>query len=247
MKRLFFLSLLLLGSILYSCIPLEDIESPLVIPNIEDFPIREIYYYSDTMFIKATYTDNSTLDTVGFQVLKKEILPNENPWKALLQIAVSGRRFDTLYRIVVPNYKTQGDYHILLFARDKEGNYASISKEFKLGGDVTPPRINNLTLGLPQVGGRFISCRNAPITIASGVAIDNIEIRRVGISINGQESFTQVSTPTLNIRQVLSQFAERLRIPASATDGSIVSFAVIVEDGVGNRAVQTFEIVIDCD
>jgi hypothetical protein len=247
MKKIFYtIVIALLGFV--ACIPLEDIESPTVSPNIEDFPLEDTYFYSDTVKIKAVYTDNSVLDTVGVQIKKLNLLPNEDPWDYSFVVDIDGRRYDTLFQIVVPNYKAIGDYEVFLFAKDGEGNFSSTLDTFAIGGDITPPVITNLEIDLPKLNNQFIACRSTLIPVISGSATDNIEVRKIEVTIDGgAPSPITVSGTSVNIAQILTQFASNLRIPPNAANGSLVNFTISVVDGAGNKSSKNFEILVNCD
>ncbi|GAB4337904.1 MAG: hypothetical protein OHK0038_16410 [Flammeovirgaceae bacterium] len=230
-----------------SCIPLEDIENPIVSPNIEDFPLQTTYFYSDTIKIKAIYTDNSLLDTIGVQIRKQNLLPNEDPWNYFFVADISGRRYDALFEILVPNYKALGNYEIILFAKDGEGNFSSEVNNFTLEGDVRVPVISNLEIGLPKLNDQYVACRSTLIPVVSGTATDNIDIKRIEVSIDGVVSSKAVSGSFINIASILAEFANNLKIPPQAANGSIVNFTISVVDGSGNKASKNFEILIDCD
>jgi hypothetical protein len=247
MKKIFYLLVAMVMGFM-ACIPLEDIESPTVSPNIQDFPLEDTYFYSDIIKIKAVYTDNSLLDTVGVQIKKKNLLPNEDPWDYSFIVDIDGRRYDTLFEIPVPNYKAIGDYEIILFARDGEGNFSSETNEFALGGDIGAPIIDNLEIGLPKLNGQYIACRSTIVPIISGTATDNLEINKIEVTIDGgAPSPITVSGASINIAQVLAPFASNLRIPPNATNNSIVNFTISVVDGAGNKSSKNFEILVNCD
>jgi hypothetical protein len=243
MKRWFTILLLVVAG--YSCIPIEDN----ILPQIERLELRDsVYFYRDTLSVRLSVRDETTLDTLRLRISKNRLNPlDQNPWvlDSIIPL-LGGRRYSDTLLLEVPAFVNTGSYNVQLTTQDAGSNSVIRNRNFLILSDTLSPRFQDLSLSLEQnPDGTYSTCRGEAFNV-SGLVTDNLALTRVGFRVNGSiPSFDQVSGNSFNLADL--SFNNALVTPANASDGIPVTFTLVAVDTFNNRSTFDFTLIPDCD
>ena len=240
--RIFFLILTTVYC-LKSCIPIEDKISP----QVNEFEIKDVYYYQDTILFSVIFTDNSGLDS-GSLVIEKMAdvsTPGPDAWFYENTFDIRGRRIAPDFQIEVPEYKETGDYMLTVYGFDEGGNPDTVRRVFNLVADNKLPEYKNLGISLEKLNDSiYTACRSEVISF-NGYVTDNLKLSKIGFSFGeGNQNLSFYSTDSIQLREIFEDF---VRIPPDTPDSTLLQLNVIAIDTFDNKTIETFNIWVECD
>ena len=243
MKRIF-IYILLLGSSLWSCIPIEDRFNP----NSSDFTVLDIFHVQDTFKFDIIFTDNAELDKAFIQITQETgVFPAT--WQITDSVTLSGRRFEYLYDTLIPLQANEGRYKIEVLIVDLGGNTKTITDLFEVQGDVRSPvfsiEVDILNMEKDEEE-RYVACR-LQIPDLDGYVVDNIELSKIEAQIIGFPKVTRVLSSGIDSVSLRGFFGSDLRIPADVADREDLDLTITATDIDGNTSTKTVKIIVDCD
>jgi|GEM_PF-6539089 len=239
----YFFYFLYFSMLLQACIPIED----KIGPQVNDFEIRETYYYQDTINFSVIFTDNSGLDSGSLIIEKLDQFEdqNSNAWFYLDTFNIRGRRIAPDFSIKIPEYKETGDYLITVFGFDEGGNPDTVKRVFTLEADASAPVFKNVSISLDAVNDSlYTACRSEVIRF-DGYVTDNLKINQIGFGFsNTRDNTVFFSTDSVNIEDVLQDF---VRIPPDTQDSTLITLEILAIDTFQNVGSKKYNILVACD